>query len=374
MKLLELCLSQGFGGLELYAEKVIRHYHDKNISCLPVINKSSLLDKRLQDAQIPRFYLTVLNQYLPLIAAFKLARLCRQEGVTTIHIHWRKDFPLAVFAKLFCSSPLRLVYTRQMALTREKRDLYHKFLYRFVDWYLTITKNLENEARRYLPLEHEKIKVLYYGVPSQKQIDINSCYEYFNTIKLNKSVFTVGMFGRIERGKGQHLLIDSILQLLDKGVEIQSVIIGHIMDQHYLEALQKKVTDSDSDNNIRFSGFHPNPTAIMGCFDVVVLASKAETFGLVLPEAMRAGTVVIGTNAGGVPEIIHDGETGLLFSPEDSDELALCLERLIKDPELHKRLAINGKLFADENFSEEKHFSALDKYLFGVPNSSNTNK
>lgn len=369
MKLLELCLSQGFGGLELYAEKVIRHYHYKNVPCLPVISKDSLLDNRLGNRQIPRSYLKVMNQYLPLIAAFRLARLCRDIEITTLHIHWRKDFPLAVFTKLLCSSPLRLVYTRQMALTRVKRDVYHRFLYRFVDWYLPITKNLEQEARRYLPLASDKIKVLYYGVSGQKQADINFCNEYFDTVKLTKGIFTVGLFGRIEAGKGQHLLVDAILKLVAKGVKIQAAIIGHVMDQSYYDSLKEKVADSSMENKIRFADFHPEPTTIMGCFDVIVLASKAETFGLVLPEAMRAGTAVIGTNAGGVPEIIEDGKTGLLFTPEKSDELADCLEKMINNPDLHKRLIENGKQFADENFSEEKHFKELDHYLFGSINS-----
>lgn len=363
MKLLELCLSQGFGGLELYAEKVIRHYYYQNTPCLPVISKNSLLDKRLHKAQIPRVYLRVMNQYFPLYAALKLARLCRDNGITTIHIHWRKDFPLAVFTKIFCRLPIRLVYTRQMALTREKRDIYHRFLYRHIDYYLTITKNLEEEARRYLPLEPDRIRVLYYGVQAQKQKNMAHCNEYFENIKLKNDLFTVGLFGRIEPGKGQHLLLDATLKLVNKGVQIQSAIIGHVMDQTYYEKLQQKVIESGSDDKISFAGFHPNPTSIMACFDVVVLASEAETFGLVLPEAMRAGTAVIGTNAGGVPEIIRDGETGLLFSPGKSDELAACLEKLINNPELLKRLAENGKVFADENFSEEKHFAALDQYL-----------
>ncbi len=369
MKLLELCLSQGFGGLELYAEKVIRHYQEENIPCLPVISKNSLLDKRLQEAKIQRSYLKVMNQYFPLVAAFKLASLCRDKEITALHIHWRKDFPLAVFTKLFCASPLRLVYTRQMALTREKRDLYHRFLYRFVDWYLPITQNLEKEARRYLPLTPEKIKVLYYGVPGQRQADIATCNEYFESVNLTKGVFTVGLFGRIEAGKGQHLLVDAIIQLVEKGIQIQALIIGHIMDQSYYDDLRKKVIDSGLENKICFAGFHPDPTSIMGCFDVIVLASKAETFGLVLPEAMRAGTAVVGTNSGGVPEIIEAGKTGLLFTPGHSDELADCLEKLINNPELHRRLTDNGKQFADENFSEEKHFKELDHYLFGTINS-----
>jgi glycosyltransferase involved in cell wall biosynthesis len=228
---------------------------------------------------------------------------------------------------------------------------------------LTITENLKNQALRFLPLNQEQIRVLYYGVPKQNQTNITVCNQYFNEIGFDGEIFTVGLFGRIEYAKGQHVLIDATLKLINEGERIQSAIIGHIMDQSYYKKLKKKVNDSGCDNAIRFAGFHPNPTSIMGCFDVIVLATEVETFGLVLPEAMRAGTAVIGTNAGGVPEIIQDGKTGFLFEPGNAGELAQCLKKFIKSPELHKKLAMNGKIFADENFSEEKHFAELNHYL-----------
>lgn len=365
MKLLELCLSQGFGGLELYAEKVIRYYHNKGLPCIPVVSRKSLLDTRLTQADIPHVYSKIFNQYLPLLAAWRLARLCKREKITTIHIHWRKDFSLAVFVKLFCQHPVRLVYTRQMALTRAKNDPYHKFLYKHIDCYLTITQNLENEAKRYLPIKPEKVHLLYYGVPEGRKINKSDCSEYFKEHGLKYDTFTVGLFGRIEYGKGQHLLVDAISTVISAGVNIQAAIIGHVMDQTYYENLVATVTKSGLEKKIHFCGFHQDPTSIMGCFDVVVLASYAETFGLVLPEAMRAGTAVIGTNSGGVPEIIQDGVTGLLFSPGNSDELAVCLKKLIDNPEMHVQIAKQGKVFSDENFSEEKHFKMLDRHLRG---------
>ena len=128
MKLLELCLSQGFGGLELYAEKVVRYFHNRGLLSVTVVRKESLLDTRLTEADIPHIYSKVINQYFPLFAAWRLAKLCITKKITTIHIHSRKDFPLAVFTKLLCQHPVRLVYTRQMALTRSKNNIYHRFL------------------------------------------------------------------------------------------------------------------------------------------------------------------------------------------------------------------------------------------------------
>jgi len=232
---------------------------------------------------------------------------------------------------------------------------------------LTITKNLEGEARRFLPIQPEKIQLLYYGVPERKQVEATICSEYFSENKLQQGAFTVALFGRIEYGKGQHLLVEAMSKLISDGKNIQAAIIGHVMDQSYYKNLEDSADKVGIDKSIRFCGFYHDPTSIMGCFDVVVLASYAETFGLVLPEAMRAGTAVIGTNSGGVPEIIQDGITGLLFNPGNPDELAECLKKLIDNPDLRERIAKQGKVFADENFSEEIHFKRLEALLAGKP-------
>jgi len=138
------------------------------------------------------------------------------------------------------------------------------------------------------------------------------------------------------------------------------------MDQDYFDGLTRQIASAGLSERVRYLGFHDNPPAVMGCFDVVVLASEAETFGLVLIEAMRAGTAVIGTDAGGVPEIITHEHTGLLVPPGDAGALADALQRLITEPGLRERLAAAGKTDADARFSEEAHFRDL-LTIFGAP-------
>jgi len=362
MKLLELCLSDGVGGLELYAKKLMLHYSDSGRGCLPVVKGGTMLQRELESLGIKYKCLRVIVQYFPLISAIKLARWCNKENITTLHFHWRGDLPLAALTRLFVKRKIKLVYTRQMALTKKKHDIYHRFMYKNLDMFLTITKLLEHDACRYLPLSDEKIRTLYYGVPAANVTDKAVCSRYFEESKIDKDAFTVALFGRIEQGKGQYLLIDAVDRLHNKGIEIVAAIIGHSMSKSYSDSLVERAGSLQSDA-IHFLGFHPNPPSIMGCFDVVVLASNAETFGLVLAEAMRAGTAVIGTNAGGVPEIIEDGKTGMLFEPGDEVGLAACIEKLYNDPGHRKQIAAAGKKYADEHFSEQRHYSLLDSYL-----------
>ena len=85
--------------------------------------------------------------------------------------------------------------------------------------------------------------------------------------------------------------------------------------------------------------------------DVLVAPSVYESFGLMYLEAMRYGKPVIGTNAGGIPEVVADGLTGLLVPPESADELAMAMNQLGNNPELRRRLGKKGLSRFEESFS-----------------------
>jgi len=358
MNILELCLSYGFGGLELYVLKSAKELYQSDNNIWVAVRKDTFLDEKLKEAGIPCDYFRTRLTNFPLLSALKLAKYIRANNINVIHIHWGYDLALAVFAKVFSGRKVKLVYTRQMALTRMKYDPYHKFVYKNVDAYVVIAQSLYNDARRYLPLRSECLHLLYYGVPSPVG-DINTCKKYLASNRIDQDAFKIAIFGRIEHGKGQYLVVGAVRQLQKEGKKLQAAMIGHIMDQDYFNNLVKEIKDAGLEEQIRYLGFHNNPVSIMACFDVVVLASKCETFGLVLPEAMRAGVAVIGSNCGGVPEIISHGKTGLLFESENVEDLTNRLRELIDDPALCQKLAKAGKTEADERFSEEKHFQRL---------------
>ncbi len=362
LKILELCLSPGYGGLELYANKVTSYFKSSDkYDVLAVLKQNSFLDQKLSDKSLTKRYIKSINRHFPLVAAYKLAKIIEIENADVIHVHWGKDLFLAVLAKVFCKKPVKLVYMRQMALTRFKNDLYHKFLYKNVDAYQVITKALYADAIKFLPIPKDSVHLLYYGVPSGKHSD--KCSAYLLEKGVAEDSFKVAIFGRVEEGKGQHLVIEAVRNIHQKESVISLSIIGHVMDQAYMEKLDVLAKSESSNQFVHFHGFHDNPTDIMSCFDVIVLATRCETFGLVLPEAMRAGTAVIGTNCGGVPEIIIDGETGLLFEPDDAIGLEKALEKLVFNKAFCKKLAENGKVYADNQFSEELHYKNLDAII-----------
>ncbi len=98
--------------------------------------------------------------------------------------------------------------------------------------------------------------------------------------------------------------------------------------------------------------FQYDLTKTIQCLDVLVLATAKETFGMVLVEGMRAGISVIGSNAGGVPEIIDHNETGLLFESDNVASLAEAIKTLYFKRELKERLAEAGKKKAEVTFNK----------------------
>jgi glycosyltransferase involved in cell wall biosynthesis len=254
---------------------------------------------------------------------------------------------------------VKLVYTRQMMITRSKHDIFHRMLYRQVDLFLTITEQLRELAQQYLPMPKDTIRTLYYGVEAPAALSEQEKLALRQSLQIPKNSFAIGMVGRIEAGKGQHLLIEAVRDLVKQRKVIHATIIGPAMNADYDARLKAQVKEWSLSDAIHFYGSHPNPVEIMSAFDAVVLATKQETFGLVLIEAMRNGVAVIGTRAGGVPEIIDEGITGLMFEPENAKELAEKLLVLINDSALCRKLAEAGKEKADRLFDQEQHYQQL---------------
>jgi glycosyltransferase involved in cell wall biosynthesis len=249
-----------------------------------------------------------------------------------------------------------------MKLSRPKKDFYHKFIYKNIDLFLVITDKLKSEAEKYLPLPANKIKKLTYGIdiPSSTVIDKEI---FFSKHGLNENIPTIGIFSRIEEQKGQHLVLDAINQYTNN---IQLCIIGHSMDIEYKNRLLKDATDYNLINNLRFIDFVDSPMSYMPCFDIIILPTYEETFGLIVAEAMLMKVAVIGSNAGGVPEIISNRENGLLFETKNAKDLSEKINILLNDSDLRNKLILNGYDYANNQYAYDAHFDKLEKMIDSI--------
>ena len=358
-KILAICLSPDRGGLELYFIKLIKYYKMLGRNIHVGCTRKSYITQSITDNKIECHKYGVFR----LIKNFILLRkYIITKNIEFLHVSWAKDLFLAVILKIFSPNSIKIIFYRQMKLSRPKKDFYHKFIYKNIDLFLVITDKLEAEAKKYLPLPSNKIKKLTYGIdiPSSTVIDKEI---FFSKHGLNENIPTIGIFSHIEEQKGQHLVLDAINEYTNS---IQLCIIGHAMDNEYKNRLLKDATDYDLINNLRFIDFVDSPMSYMPCFDIIILPTYEETFGLIVAEAMLMKVAVIGSNAGGVPEIISNRENGLLFETKNSKDLSEKINILLNDSDLRNKLILNGYDYANNQYAYEAHFDKLEKMIESI--------
>jgi glycosyltransferase involved in cell wall biosynthesis len=361
--LLELCLSPDLGGLELYMVRCAKALAvDMNV--ISVINIEGKLEQYYKDTSYRYESLKRRSGLLVYATAKKLARIIDENKIDIIHAHWTKDLLVAVLAKQLSTCKPQIVQTRNMTMTRFKDDMYHRWLYKNISLMLPVTYQVKEQLERFIPHSiRPKIEVLYMGSDKPELLNDDEVKELKNKLGFDEKSFNIGMVGRINEAKGQHLLIKAVELLVKKGLNANAYFVGHPMKESYLTELKDDVKNRGIEQNIHFLGFMKNPHHFYQVCDAVVLASKRETFGLVLIEAMQVGTAVIGSNSGGVVEIIDDKKTGLLFENQSYESLAQKIELLMNDATLKEKIAKAGQEKCQEMFSDEKQFVQLKKKL-----------
>ena len=344
-KVLEVCLSPDLGGLELYMKNITKYLNSN-----AVINKKSKLKNVFENEKINHFELSRYN-------FLKLAKIIDKEKIDIIHLHWTKDIPVVVFAKLLSKRKPKIVQTRHMHMTRFKSDFYHKFLYKNIDMMIAVTNLVKEQLEKFIPKDiRPKIETSYIGANTPKLLsneEKNSLKKSFNIA----DEFIVCIVGRIEEAKGQHIVLEAVESLRKSGIKIKTLVVGHYMDENYFNNLK------NSYSNDIFTGFVSNPTDLMQISDCVVLATKKETFGLVLIEAMKCGVCILGSNSGGPLEIIDDEKTGLHFKTMNSNDLYHKLKLIYENKELREKLALAGQEKANREYDNITQFGKLKEIL-----------
>lgn len=223
-----------------------------------------------------------------------------------------------------------------------------------------VTKQVKAQIQKYVPRDIiPVVKDIYLGV-DEVSVDTTLLAQLKKEYNIGSDDFVVGIVGRIEEGKGQYIVIEALKKL--QNLNIKLLIVGHTMDEAYLHELQEKVNTLGVSKQVIFTGFTKEVNAHMQLFDVAVLATPKETFGLVVIEAMINKVVVIATNQGGPLEIIEDGVDGLLFD-RSAQMLAQKIEQLYNDKAYKEKLSAAAYKTAKEKFDKETQMKKLYKAI-----------
>ena len=188
-------------------------------------------------------------------------------------------------------------------------------------------------------------QILYYCIPEllvQKEQK-----------KKENGHFNLLYVGQLVQHKGVHILIEAFKSISDPNLRLD--IVGDGGCKRYLQEL------AGNDSRIIFHGQIP-ASSIRSYYenaDITIVPSLwQEVLGIVILESFSASTPVIASNIGGISEIVKSGHNGFLFEPADAKALAVILERVIRDPELLKKLSFNARESAGE-FTVGEHVGKL---------------
>jgi glycosyltransferase involved in cell wall biosynthesis len=173
----------------------------------------------------------------------------------------------------------------------------------------------------------------------------------------------IGMVGSIRSSVKEHsVFLHAAALLRENRPGCQWIIFGgslQLSDSPYARSVNETVAQLGLDQGILCPLFIEDIPAMMQCIDILVHPARREGLGRVVMEAMAAGKPVVGVQAGGVKELICDGETGLLFPPGDPGAIAEAVETLLSDPVLNARIGERAASYAREHFNQDRNAKAV---------------
>lgn len=170
----------------------------------------------------------------------------------------------------------------------------------------------------------------------------------------------VGLFGQMLPYKGHATLIAAAPEILRAHPNTQFYFVGALENPPYQEELYRRIEGNGLQARIHFTGWRNDVQNLIRAMDVVVVATTTpEPAALMLMEAAAMERVVVASRTGGTPEILADGETGLLFDPDDPAQLADRVIQLLNNADLRGKFGVAGRTRVQERFSRDRHLHEM---------------
>lgn len=364
MKILHFCPLPLFSGLEQYALTLLERQTAAGASCAMVGLKDSMLHKECEkrgfDFHSVEFDFTkrslfqARSQYLKILAS--------NPDAEVLHLHTTHDIPRLALTLWSSGRRVRkVIQQNHIWISHTKRDPLHWLTYQVVDEIWCSSEPAKYDLFKFLPVPKEKIQVVKYGRDLSLRQRFLSRAEARSKLALPLDAVVVGAVARLDRGKG----IDELLRGAIKVMQVTpsnwhlSIIGGPTLNDPHSVVFAKQLNEicrglpTDLTNRIHLHGAIADAAVLMPAFDIYCQVAYKETFSLALLDAQLANLPVLGTNTGGTPEVVKEGETGWLCEPRSIDSLAATLKRALDDHGNWKKFGEHARNCVEQEFDLE---------------------
>lgn len=365
MNILEIAFSDSWGGLEMLAGTFAERFKQKGHNVISVIEPNKRLEGIFRKSDIEYFKIKPYFKYIDFFTADKIRKYLAGTKIDIIHAHISKDLSTIVILKKLLKSG-KIVFTQHMDSKYDKKDLFHRWIYKNLDQVISITNSMRQNHIEHSPVDTDKICVIHNGIDLNRfSTDLNfDKIKFLNGHSIPENRILIGTIGRIDRLKKQELLIYAAEKLVRNYPRIHFIFVGDETDsvtgKGYREELREKIRARGLEKYFSIFNYSGEVEKFFSVLDVFVLTTPRESFGLVLLEAMAVGIPVLGSCMGSPPEIIRDNINGFIFNPDNVSDLTGKLSKILSDPNLRNKMGEKSREIVKENFDLNQK---IDDYL-----------
>lgn len=287
---------------------------------------------------------------MDLSAAWRLSRAIKQLRPDVVHAHDPHGVAMSALALSMSTQPKRapLVASRRVDFRLKKHAL-SQWKYDQVDRFICAS----DAIRRILIAD---------GVAASRTVTVHEGIDLAHVaaappINLHEDLWLphgapiVGNIGALVPHKGQRHLVEAAALVVRQVPDARFVIAG---EGELRSSLEHQIRHLGLEKHVVLAGFRPDVLSVLKAFDLFVMSSLTEGLGTSLLDAMACGKPIVATTAGGIPEVVQDGRTGVLVPPRDHDAMAAAIVKLLKDPSLRRRMGDAGLSRVNATFSAER--------------------
>ncbi len=351
LKPLLICLSHSWGGLEQTVAFDAQEFARYQIPVRVAVLKDSPIHRALANrAGITTYPLDYRpRNYLDFRFRRDLDRWLQSGEVNLVHTH-QTTLLGSITPWIWSRKNLPLFASRHIMSGHNKRNWIHEVIYSRVDSLIVMSEALRENVLATHPVRDDHVDIVNLGLDFERfdpeKVDAGRQRAEWGA---DADTIVIGLVGRIDPAKGQGTFIKAaagLMKRLSSGLKVKFVLVGEETlgsEDGHVDDLKLMVEQFHLENSVLFTGYLENIPEVMQAFDIFVMPSRQEAFGLVAIEAMAMECPIVISRGGSAREIVGREEFGLLTRPEDAFDLQSQLRRLIDDEELRISMGIRAR-------------------------------
>lgn len=355
--ILHLIETGGPGGAEQMLLRLADEYGRRGFSQLVCLRKEGWLADEVRRRGLP-LEIRPLGRLPDLKWLHELRRVARTYGVMAIHSHeFAMNVRGAVLAKWLGTPSVATVHGKGYYGEKWTRRLAYRITSRLTKL-VAVSEDIRNNLITPVGINPHRTSVIPNGVDTERfRFDAEKRQIMRARLGVRDDQLLLGSVGNYYPVKGHRYLVDAMARLITVNRNVKLVMAGQ---GPLADELRKRAIEKAVGKHIQIVGYIEDTPGFLSALDIFVMPSLSEGQPLALLEAAANGRCIVATNVGGIPELLVDGETGVIVPPGDADALFNALARLMAEPDMRTVLAAGATATAQKRWSIRR---TADRYL-----------